>query len=239
MLQLLTTEEFAGWFGKLDDKVAEEVATALDVVERLGPERAAPGSRELLLWYEHPVAARFKELDWLSWSLEAWGCFRDYAERVLHQLESHRFTSRVSSLKPEDAARVFDSIKHIKGLTDPRLRWTLVAKGMAHARKGGDPLEDPCAELRRLYLAALGAAGFEVTDVPAHSSALREFAKRLPAPGFRLLYGVHAVRGVALIVLGEALDRSFYGDSVRRAEKAWKQFLEGELRVNEAAGLHR
>ena len=31
---------------------AEDVATALEVVEQLGPSRAAPGSRESLLWYE-------------------------------------------------------------------------------------------------------------------------------------------------------------------------------------------
>jgi hypothetical protein len=170
--------------------------------------------------------------------LEAWGCFRDYARRVLDQLESQRFVTRVSRLKPEDAAKVFDLVNQIKNAADPRMRLTLAANGLAQARTGA-PIEDPCVGLRALYLAALGAAGFEVTDVPAHSLALREFAKRLPAPGFRLLYGVHAVRGVALIVLGEALDRAFYGDSVRRAERAWNQFLEGELRVNEAAPLRR
>jgi len=42
---------------------------------------------------------------------------------------------------------------------------------------------------------------------------------------------VHVERNIALFVLGEWLDRSFYGDSVRRAERSWKQFLDGDLRA--------
>src|SRR5579863_1749308 len=159
MLQLLTTEDFADWFGSLQDGMAEEVATALDVVERLGPERAAPGSRELLLWYEHPRAARFAEGDWLSWSLEAWGCIRDYAQRVLVHLESRGFLSRVSSLAPGDAARVLGLVNQIRHAVDSRRRWAPTSSGKPAAQPTPDSL-DPCAELRRLYLAALGAAGF-------------------------------------------------------------------------------
>jgi len=59
MLEPLTTDEFAQWFGGLDDQAAEDVATALEIVERLGPDEAAPGSRESLLWYEHPSVSRF------------------------------------------------------------------------------------------------------------------------------------------------------------------------------------
>ena len=68
-------------------------------------------------------------------------------------------------------------------------------------------------------------------------SALRELSRRRPGPGFRVLYGVNAERETALFVLGERLDRSFYGDSVRRAERMWKQFLEGTLRAIEPAQL--
>jgi hypothetical protein len=48
------------------------------------------------------------------------------------------------------------------------------------------------------------------------------------------LYGVHVEQKTALFVLGEWLDRSFYGDSVRRAERMWKQFLDGQLRAEPA-----
>jgi hypothetical protein len=73
-----------------------------------------------------------------------------------------------------------------------------------------------------------------VVDVPAHSPALREILLRAPPPGFRLLYGVDSRKNRALVVLGEALDRSFYGDSVRRAERLWQEFLNGELSAQPA-----
>jgi hypothetical protein len=46
MLEILTTEEFAAWFRALDDDAAEDVATALQVVEELGPGRSNIEARE-------------------------------------------------------------------------------------------------------------------------------------------------------------------------------------------------
>jgi hypothetical protein len=234
-MQLLTTDEFAEWFAALDDAAAEDVATALEVVERLGHERAAPGSSELLLWYEHPSMARFEDEGSLACELDGWAAFRGYAGRVLKALESSRFVSRLSRLPSKEADAVLSAIKSIKSTFDPRARWTLKLAETSSSRRR--PPEEACAEVRRMYLAALEAAGFEAVDVPAHTLALREMSRRLPAPGFRILYGVSAERDAALFVLGERLDRSFYGDSVRRAESMWKQFLEGTLRATEPAHL--
>lgn len=236
MLQLLTTDEFAEWFAALDDAAAEDVATALEVVERLGCERAAPGSSELLLWYEHPSVSRFAERHALSLELDGWACFRDYAGRVLKSLESPRFRSRLARLGAKQADLVFRSIKNIQQAADPRLRWATKLHGPTRSPRT-ERSEQACAEVREMYFAALEAAGFELTDVPAHSLALREMSRRLPAPGFRVLYGVSSERETALFVLGERLDRSFYGDSVRRAESMWKQFLDGTLRATEPAQL--
>jgi hypothetical protein len=244
MLKMLTSDVFAEWFAALDDQAAEDVATALDVIEQLGPAKAPPGSRESLLWYEHPtvtprmvpgtcVAAS------LSWDLEAWGCFRDYAKKVLAQLESERFAARLSRLGAQEAATVLSVVRQIKRATDPRLRWTLKLSGHPSLREVALAMkvlpETACDEVRSLYFEALRAAGFEVADVPAHSLALREFSRRVPAPAFRLLYGVDVERETALVVLGEWLDKSFYGDSVRRAERLWKQYVDGQLRAVQPA----
>src|SRR5262249_10943668 len=129
MVRVLTTDVFADWFAVLGDKDAEDVATALDVIEELGPAKAPPGSRESLLWYEHPRVSRFQLADSLSWDLEAWGCFRDYAKRIVAQLESPRFEARLSRIGPKEAYAVLDAIKQIKRATDPRLRWTLKSSG--------------------------------------------------------------------------------------------------------------
>ena len=237
MLKLLTTDAFAEWFSALDDKTAEDVATSLDVVEQLGATKAAPGSRESLLWYEHPSVSRFISPLSLAWDLEDWGCFRDYTMQVLAKLESPRFTARLSRLGAKEASAVLRCVQEIKKAVDPRLRWALkLSRGPVGDGARVRP-QDACAEVRRLYFEALDAAGFKVEDVPAHSLALRELSRRVPDPAFRLLYGVHAERETALFVLGEWLDRSFYGDSVRRAERMWKAFLDGDLRAVESAQL--
>jgi len=54
---------------------------------------------------------------------------------------------------------------------------------------------------------------------------------------FRFIHWRFVKRETALFVLGEWLDRSFYGDSVRRAEQMWKQFLDGQLHATGPAPL--
>jgi hypothetical protein len=228
VLDLLLTDPFAAWFAALEDAAAEDVATALDVVEQLGATQAPPASREALLWYEHPTVAEFEQAGSLAWQLEEWGAFHDYAQRILAKLESPRFVARLARLGTREATQVLSLVRSVKRVVNPRMRWALRAGGL-QPRLPWVTDGDPCAELRRRYLEVLAAAGFEVTDVPAYSAALRELSRRAPSPAYRLLYGVDVRRGVALFVLGEWLDRSFYGDSVRRAERMWRAYLAGDL----------
>jgi hypothetical protein len=225
-MQVLTTEAFAAWFAELDGSLAEDVATAIDLVEQLGIARAAPGSREALLWYEHPSVASFTDPEAAAWDFDAWGSFHEEARRVLQHLESPRFTARFAQLAPAAAFAVTRALRELRAAADPRTRWTAKVRAVPGVAR---PQADPSASLRRLHGAVLEAAGLEMTELPAHSLALRELARRQPAPGFRLLYGVHEGRETALFVLGERLGRSFYGDSVRRAERLWAQFLEGSV----------
>jgi hypothetical protein len=238
MLQLLTTDVFASWFSALDDAAAEDVATALEVVAELGPAKAPPESRESLLWYEHPTVSQFQSLESLAWDLEAWGAFHDYARRVIDKLESPKFAARLAELGAQETRTVLRAVRGIKRAIDPRYRWTL------KITKGGHPTLSAHAEaasetVRRLYFDALEAAGFALSDVPPHSRALRELANRRRGPGFRLLYGVDVERETALFVLGEWLDRSFYGDSVRRAERMWKDYQDGQLAAVSPAAAAR
>jgi hypothetical protein len=246
MLKPLTTDEFAQWFSALDDQAAEDVATAIDVVERLGPGQIAPGSRESLLWYEHPMVSGVLPEGSLAYDLEAWGSFRDYARQILEKLESARFMARLSALGARQAAEVLRLMREIQRAADPRLRWALKLAGAPLGGMVRVLPSDASAEVRRLYFEALAAAGFKVEDVSGHSLALRELApgrvcrsgsRRSSTFSFRLLYGVDVKRELALFVLGERLDRSYYGDSVRRAERAWQQFLEGSLGSVEALSL--
>jgi hypothetical protein len=232
MLKLLTTDEFAQWFATLDDDMAEDVATLLGIVEELGLGQAAPGSRETLLWYEHPLYRQRVSPVSMAGSaatIDGWIELHDYAKSILRALEAPRFTSRLARLDTKHSAAVFEHVKEIKRVTDPRAASQLLSRESRPADDEQAPFQSAIARIRRAYFAALEAAGLTVNDVPAHSLALREVSRRVPGPPFRLLYGVHAAEKAALFVLGERLDRSFYGDSVRRAEKAWSGYLSGTL----------
>lgn len=251
-VQLLTSDEFAEWFGALDESAAEDVATTLEVITQLGIEKEAPGSSEWLTWYEHPsLAERLRTLD-PAWQLDpavsrfihAWGLFNGYVRRVIKHLESPQFVARLAHLTPGDAAIVTGAVARIKKATTGR--WLAVSEYQQRhpgfSRRPATPAEQAALarfldeqEIRDAYLAALAAAGFAVVDVPAHSPALREISLRVPPPGFRLLYGIDSRRKRGLVVLGEPLDWSFYGDSVRRAERLWQEFLNGELRATQPA----
>lgn len=243
MFRLLTTEDFAAWFSGLRDAAAEDVAATLDVIERLGANTEAPGSSEWLLWYEHPTMAerlrrasadgRILMVQGIR-AAEQWGAFLGYTRRALKHLESPQFTARLGRLSPDDAGAVAFAVSRIRSAVKSR---QAAMSGLAARRPVPDSddfrrLVD-LTDVRQWYLAALAAAGFAVEDVPAHSQALREISLRQREPELRILYGIDVPAQRGLVVLGEWLDRSFYGDSVRRAESLWRQFLEGALPASE------
>ncbi len=248
-MDLRTTEEFAQWFSALDQATAEDVAATLEVITQLGAQKEAPGSTEWLTWYEHPgLSERIRTLGphtppgmtpdpAMLRFMDAWGHFHGYARRVVKHLESPAFVARASQLDASRAKLVTDVVARIKRAVTKRL--LALSEHRRRNRLFGlrPTTRDEEAELasfvdvqeiRDAYLAALGVAGFEVVDVPAHSPALREIALRVPPPGVRLLYGIDVRGDRALVVLGERFDRSFYGDSVRRAERRWQEFLAGD-----------
>jgi hypothetical protein len=255
VLTLRTSDEFAGWFAALDQATAEDVATTLEVIAQLGPEKEAPGSSDWLTWYEHSsVSDRLRGLlpyqhprapvnPALARFVREWGVFNGYARRAIKHLESPAFAARLRQLDATSAAAVAGAVARIKKATTKRLlvvseKWR---KLHPYVARPATPREEAALsaltdvrEIRDAYFAALAAAGFEVADVPAHSPALREIGLRTPPPGLRLLYGIDPATNRALVVLGERFDRNFYGDSVRLAEQRWREFLEagGEERAS-------
>jgi hypothetical protein len=252
MLELLTTDGFAAWFSGLAAGPAEDIATTLEVIVQLGTRAEAPGSSEWLLWYEHPLVSQRPLLD-VSERLAPeivkfsrdWGHFNGYVRRIVKHLESTQFVARMSRLSPADAAAVTEAVRRIRRLATTRL----LSLSDLQTRGRFSPFRSPSpstaaalarvvdlSEVRECYLAALAAAGIEAVDVPPHTAALREITLRSTAPGLRLLYGIDEPKARGLVVLGEWLDRSFYGDSVRRAEALWAQFVEGRPLATQAAG---
>ncbi|MET0593538.1 MAG: hypothetical protein ABW133_12620 [Polyangiaceae bacterium] len=216
MLEILTTDEFAAWYASLADGPAEEVATALEMIEKLGPARPAPGSSEWLLWYEDPSAPEVVLLD-------DWTAFHASTQSMVDELEKPGFSAKLAALSSDEASKVMLAIDALKTGTAARRRGLSMVSA-AIASRYGQP-SDPFAALREAYRTVATVTGLNVSDHAVHSSALRELSVRSAATRCRLLYGVDRAREVALVVLGENLDRCFYGDAVRRAERVWKEFL--------------
>jgi hypothetical protein len=221
MLQVLTTPEFAEWFARLSDVAAESVAVALDLVGSIGPEQAPSDSHEWLLWYEHPCA---KEQLARMHVLDHWLGYFHQARWMIHRLQSAQFAERVSRLDAAAARAVAAGMEGLRVLTLQNRRV------LAIAAEGPDAVEQQIerarADLRRLYSEILSAAGLEFSEIPVHTGALREIRIRKTEPEMRLVYGVDVERNSALFLVGEPLDRCFYGDSVRRAESVWRMFKE-------------
>jgi hypothetical protein len=246
MLDLLTTEAFADWWKGLASGPAEDVAAALEVIVQLGTRADAPGSTDWLLWYQHPLLtegavglsepAQRMSSEFLQFTRE-WGAFNGYVRRVTKHLESAQFLACLARLQPADAEVVAAAVNRIRRIAKRRL-FAMSDHHRKHARYARRPgsereLESllrlcDVTEVREAYLSALAAAGFEVIDLPAQSSVLRELTLRATPPGLRVLYGIDAAKSRGLVVLGEWLDRSYYGDSVRTAEALWGQFLSGQ-----------
>jgi hypothetical protein len=216
MLEIVTTDEFANWFAALDDRAAEDVAAALEMVEKLGPHKTALDSSEWLLWYEEPDAPEIVLAD-------DWAEFHDAAKELVARLESPRFAAKLRRLPAEDAGRVMVALDVLGMASAARRRGLAMVAARAWRGRSAD---DPYAALRRAYRTVVAAAGLASDDFTEHSTALRELTLRSPASRLRLLYGVDVQRQLALVVLGERLERRFYGDSVRRAERVWQQFLQ-------------
>ncbi len=250
MLELLTTDGFAAWFAGIPAGPAEDVAATLEVIVQLGTGAEAPGSSEWLLWYEHPSVSQRPLLD-LSERLAPeivkfsrdWGYFNGYVRRVVKHLESTQFVARLSRLSPAEAAAVTEAVRRIRRLATTRLLSLsdLQTRGRLSAFRSPSPSTAAAlarvvdvSEVRECYFAALAAARIEAADVPPHTAALREITLHSTLPGLRLLYGIDAPKARGLVVLGEWLDRNFYGDSVRRAEALWAQFLEGRPLATQA-----
>jgi hypothetical protein len=264
-VELLTSDEFARWFAAQEERRAADVATTLEVIAQLGVEKEAPGSTDWVTWYEHPLAPRIRDRgrlhiatadgSYLAHTVPAtlkrlvdeWGVFVGYSKRVIKQLESKAFVARLAVLAPHDAQALNDAVARIKK-TVTRRTLAFAEIQMKRHLTLREPTPATVREIERLldldeirsaYLAALAAAGFEMVDVPAHSQSLREIAVRAPEPGFRLLYGIDVPKCRGFVAIGEALDRSFYGDSVRRAERLWEAFLRADRTDVEGADAPR
>lgn len=217
MLTLLTTDEFADWFAALDDASAEEVATGLELVRELGPERAPPQSRDLLLWYQadplRRAGPRWLEGDFLT--------FAQNVRAIVEHLESELVRRKLANVPIEAQHRVSTALAAIRVLAQPRRIWATLQ------HEGAD---EALGKLKQHYASILQVIGVPAARRAAYGNELHELNFPSCQPALRVLYGVDAANAHALLVLGESLDRRAFGPSVRRALQVWNAYLSGENR---------
>jgi hypothetical protein len=231
MYEITVTREFERWFEALESTAAEQVATALEVLESAGPALDPVKASRYLLWYDGVAGAPFDP----RWA-ERFIRLREAAETAQHLmlwqkevvrcLESPAFLARLTQLDRETAHRTFMGIERVK----ERIRAGKMQINFVGHPKAPLPTSE---SVKRGLSEVFSLAGVEPDDVVDSSSGLREMtlddAAKSPtgeglSPRVRLIYGIDVPKQRILVILGEPLDRAFYGDSVRLAERKWREY---------------
>jgi hypothetical protein len=232
MFEVIPEPEFSAWFEALPDPFAEEVAAAIDLTAStaLLPQRLSRS----LLWYDgtgdgtHPLldlagqALQLREApahrlrDYLSWHQEVVLC-----------LESASFQERLAQLEAPSSELALALVELLKRrLHAARLCTTLNPWHQEPlSRLGGE-----WAGVRQAFDDLLQTMGLASQQVLGCGSGLRELTLSNMRPPLRILFGLDFPAKRLLAILGEALDRRYYGDSVRRAERCWRHYLANQAR---------
>jgi len=222
MFEVVVSDRFAVWYEGLSSALAEEVTLALEVAARLGATIDPARHHELLLWFDGCTEHESPELAWL---LEQTSLALGWGSRVAACLESRAFRERLAALEPERACDVLVLVERMKRrLVGARIQNTLAV--LERARAGGaapgaaQPEPVYLAALEALRLVGLGPGLF--FDDP---TGLRELQVGKGRSRSRLLCGFDVPRRRVVAIVGEALDRRYYGDSVRFAEAYFRDYL--------------
>jgi hypothetical protein len=220
MFQIVPEPEFEIWYAELLEPVAEEVTAALDLIAAAGATLMPERLSRLLLWYDgvgdgasegqifgtpytYRMLAAQRARDYVEWRQEA-----------LLTLESSAFRKRLRGLSPELCEQVLLQVE--------RLKRTLKSSRTLAAL---NPVSAAERALQRDFLALLGLMELEPAEVFGCGSGLRELTISNVTPALRILVGLDFPERRLLAILGEPLDRRYYGDSVRRAEARWSRYL--------------
>ena len=93
------------------------------------------------------------------------------------------------------------------------------------SREATGELGDPSG-VRGGFLDLLRLMGLEPQVLLGSGSGLRELCIDNVQPQLRVLFGLDFPARRLIAILGEALNRRYYGDSVRRAEQRWRAYCQ-------------
>jgi hypothetical protein len=226
----IVTEEFARFFESLDEADAEEVASALDVLVEAGGALGPGRVSRLLLWFDGTRApgAPAVETELAVEALSRVSTGLDFRQDVLRCLESEAFSARLARLDSPTAARALALVERIRFLIQGTRTYVVLARG--GAAEGGSH-----ARLERDFSELLSLAGLDPSTPPGSEPGVWELGVKTPSGPVRLLYGVDEPRRRVVVLLGERLDRAYYGDSVRFAERRYRRYRREAAQSTERA----
>lgn len=254
MFEVLAGDRFEAWYSALPGAAAEEVSLALDVAAELAPALDPARARRALLWFDGgPLPGgswirerhgdglvRLKEI--VLRALES-----PEFQRRLEGLEGKAAADALGAV--ERVRRLLSGARWLEALggvaarstiaLDSAEAWLLeliaseragerafVRSGLSHRAPLqpllARPLPDPAhlAVLEALRHVGLGPRSLEPSD-----SCLCELSVQAREAAFRIIYGMDLPRARLIAIVGDPLDRRYYGDSVRFAERYFREYL--------------
>jgi hypothetical protein len=230
MFEIVPEPRFRAWFESLGEPLAEEVASALEVVAHAGDVLEPPGVSRALLWFDGtgtgvssvgpslPIAPELV----LARSAEGLRSVLAWQDELLACLGSAAFRRRLDRLTAAAAAGALTTVERLR--RELRAWQTEVLLGPALGRFSSDRSAERRAAIMREFSGVLELVGLRPGAFIALSNGLRELTISSVEPKVRVLFGIDTGARRLVALLGEALDRRYYGESVRFAEARWSRY---------------
>jgi len=252
MFEIAVTPEFEAWFQALQPAVAEHVAAALDLLESSGPGLDGVKASRLLLWYDGTFHIRptsvldIERLEGLNEATDELRRLAFWYQEAMRWLDSPKFLARLAELDAETARAALSGIERVRGCVrvtrnwGPYLRglWPKVPVTMQGVPGSGEaelvalrrlrvaPVMAPRDSVKGALLELLTLMGLDLEDAPEPPNGLRELTISTTHPPLRVIVGIDVPGKRILAILGEPLNRAYYGDSVRLCERRWREFCQ-------------
>jgi hypothetical protein len=217
------------------------------VLESAGPALDPVKASRMLLWYDGLAGLPGPDYrladEWqlgLRESTEGLRQHMLWRQEALRHLESPTFQARLAALDPAVAGRALASVEQIRASLVATRAWIAYRASAALLSAplggGGAAREAPpvVGSVERALLEVLSLVGLDARELVDSSSGLREMTVTGVEPHLRLIYGIDVPKRRVVALLGEPLDRAYYGDSVRLAERLWRESREAEAPGAEA-----
>ena len=234
MFEIAPEAAFRTWFEGLSEREAEEVATALEVVAHAAETLDPPGVSRALLWFDGAgpgsVAADGGALAValaVRRSAEGLRSVLAWQRELLTCLDAPSFQSRLARLDEPAAAQALASVQALRA--ELRAWQTRLALELGAGHVSVDLMGARRAALMQEFSGVLELLGLAPGHFIALASGLRELTVSKAVPALRVLFGIDVTNKRLVALLGESLDRAYYGDSVRFAEARWAAYQERTL----------